>query len=126
MGENEQKYTIQRDLLCESSLFFSKAVKEEWKEGQERTIPMPDDDPAVFDLYAQWMYCGKILSRDSTLETGRGSGEPDLLVNAFVFGEKIQDVLFVDTILDALIMYTNTPDKEGSRWFPVGSTVRRA
>ena len=85
-----------------------------------------DDDPKVVELYAQWLYCGRILSHDPTLDSEQDSGEPDLLVGAFVFGENIQDAQFRDTVLDALIMYTSTPYKHGERWFPTGSTVRRA
>ena len=101
-------------------------MKEEWKESQERAVPLPDDDPKVVDLYTQWLYCRKVLSHDSTLISERNSGELDLLIDAFVFGEKIQDQLFRDTIIDALITYTNTPDKQGTSWFPTGDMVRRA
>lgn len=101
-------------------------MKEEWKEGREREVPLPDDDPRVVDLYTQWLYCGKVLSHDPTLKSEQHSGELDLLIDAFVFGEKIQDELFRDTIIDALIMYTNTPDKQGTSWFPTGGMVRRA
>ena len=87
---------------------------------------MPDDDPKVVNLYAQWLYCGKVHSRDLTLESEQTSGELDLLVDAFVFGEKIQDGLFRDTIIDALIMCTSTPDKQGTTWYPTGSSVCRA
>lgn len=101
-------------------------MKGEWKESHERTVPLPDDDPKVVDLYTQWLYCGKVLSHDPTLKSEQHSGELDLLVDAFVFGEKIQDALFRDTIINTLMMYTNTPDKQGTSWFPTGNTVRRA
>ena len=101
-------------------------MKEEWKEGQERAVPLPDDDPKIVDLYTQWLYCGKVLSHDSTLNTQQYSGELDLLIDAFVFGEKIQDGVFRDTIINALIRYINTPDKQGTSRFPTGDMVRRA
>ena len=101
-------------------------MKEEWKEGQEGTIPLPNDEPRVFDLYGQWLYRRTIPIIDSTIDSGKESTEQDLLVRAYAFGEKIQDTTFQNTILDALIMSTNTPDKQKRRWFPGRALVSRA
>jgi hypothetical protein len=71
------------------------------------------------------MYCGPILSRDPTTASGQNFSELDLLVNAFVFVEKVQDAPFMNPVLAEIIMHTNTKDKQGEKWFLTGSTVHR-
>jgi len=43
VGEEASSLVVHERLLCEHSAFFRLAVKEEWREGQERRIPLPDD-----------------------------------------------------------------------------------
>ena len=69
-------------------------MKKDWKESQERTIPLPDDEPEIFNLYVQWKYQGRVLSRDATVAPERDSDELRLLAKAYIFGEKIQDSTF--------------------------------
>lgn len=102
------------------------ALKKEWKEGQERTIPLPDDKADVVALYIQWVYGGKIFSRQPPSEAPSTGRELDLLVDCYIFGEKVQDDNFKDAVLDALLACIDTKDEEGSRWFPTGHSVQRA
>ncbi|TKA56516.1 hypothetical protein B0A55_13013 [Friedmanniomyces simplex] len=126
VGEDGHSFSVHEGLLCENSPFFTSAMKKEWAEGQKREIPLPDDKPEVFNLYAEWKYTGKLLSRLSPSDSGSNGGELTLLIDAYVFGEKVQDRDFQDATLDALIMSTNTQDQEGKKWFPSGAVVRRA
>jgi hypothetical protein len=59
------EYKVHETLPCEASEFFSSASKEEWKEGQEHQIPLPDDTPSVVDLYVQWVYTGRIIRHET-------------------------------------------------------------
>lgn len=132
MGKEEVEYRAHEALLSEGSEFFASASKEEWKEGQEHRIPPPDDSPSVVDLYVQWTYAGRIISRkvraeeDSGTVDGRNAHEFDLLVGGFVFGEKVQDGDFKDAVIDALIHTIATPDDEGIRWYPTKKWVTMA
>ena len=101
-------------------------MKEEWKEGQDRTIALPDDSADVVSLHVDWVYSNRILSRTSSPSNENDSGEIQLLVHAFVFGEKIQDGRFKDALIDAMIKSTLHRDKDGMRWFPGVSTVNIA
>ena len=38
------------------------------------------------------------------------SNELDLLIKAYIFREKVQDAHFRDTVLNAIVMYTATPN----------------
>lgn len=126
VGESEQKCIVHEQLLCARSPFFAAAFEKEWKEGQERTIPLPDDTPEVLDLYFQWIYSGKIFTREAPSKSDRGVGELHLLIESYTFGEKIQDRDYQDALLDSLLACTDTKDEKGERWFPTGELVRRA
>jgi hypothetical protein len=52
--------------------------------------------------------------------------EFNVLIRAFVFGEKVQDGDFKDAVIDALIHTVAALDKKGTRWYPMGRLVDRA
>jgi hypothetical protein len=135
---------VHETLLCEASGFFASASKKEWKEGQKDRIPLPDDNTSVVDLYVQWLYTGRIVIRERSVEEkrqekeekGEGEGEDqegcknghevDGLTGAFVFGEKVQDGDFKDAVIDALIHTVAAPDEKGVHWYPTAQSVDRA
>jgi hypothetical protein len=137
VGEEEVEYKVHEALLSERSEFFTSASKEEWKEGQEHRVPLPDDTPSVVDLYVQWIYSGRVLSgrtlggkipvkEEADGEECKNGSQFDLLIGGFVFGEKIQDGGFKDAVVDALIHTVRTPDEKGVCWYPTKSWVDQA
>ena len=52
--------------------------------------------------------------------------EINVLIGAFIFGEKVQDGDFRDAVIDALIHTAGSPDEKGTYWYPIGRTVDRA
>lgn len=88
-GEEASPPVVHERLICEHSHFFNCAVKDEWKEGEDRRIPLHDDRPEVVALYVQWVYRDKILSHGTPTIAERDGTELDQLIDAFVFGEKI-------------------------------------
>ena len=60
VGPEEKRFELPRSLLCESSLFFSKAFEGHFKEATDGTLKLPEDDPVAFTKLALWMYEKKI------------------------------------------------------------------
>jgi hypothetical protein len=58
VGDTEapKKFTVHEDIVKASSEFVRLALRGEWKEASTRQIPLPDDEPAVFSVYQQWLY----------------------------------------------------------------------
>lgn len=130
VGPDELEYHVHQDLLSARSPFFTAAAKKDWKEGRENHIPLLCDNFTAVGLYVQWIYGGRILSCPSTAECEGQDGQPyrelPLLIEAFVFGEKIQDGDFKDAVIDSIIASINIPGKDDKCWYPSGSTVDRA
>lgn len=141
---------MHKTLLREASGFFASAVKEEWSKGRKQRIPLPDDNALVVDLYLQWLYTRRIITRERLVgedkeakeekqceeekedgvekkeEEGMNGHEFEVLPGAFVFGEKVQDGDFKDAVVDALIHTVAAPDEKGVRWYPIAQSVDRA
>lgn len=77
-------------------------MRGEWKEAQERTIPLPEDDPGVFSVYQSWLYIGLIHTRPKNTPS-TPDGEYRTLVKAYILGEKFMDSNFKDSIADAIV-----------------------
>lgn len=102
----QHEFSIHQDNLTRNSEFFKTALKEEWSkkrtEGQLMVIEMPDDDPNIFSIYADWLYSGLIYS--TTENAGKGNDtEFKELTFAYILGEKILDIPFKNAVIDAVI-----------------------
>ncbi|CAK1360059.1 unnamed protein product [Cercospora beticola] len=104
-GDNGEEFMIHDFLLKENSKFFEAALDRQWKEGQEKKIALPDDDPEVFAVYAGWLFTGKIASKDEKPldEFTRADVEHEhpLQAKLYVLGEKLIDDKFCDCALKA-------------------------
>ncbi|KAK5200755.1 hypothetical protein LTR16_005018 [Cryomyces antarcticus] len=177
-----RSFSLHKELFLAKSDYFRSAFTRPWKEGREHVMELPEDTPDSFQLYCQWLHCGKIvtdksngsdeeaevdlehqeLSDDSDedededvmvglddrqlleyrsameieISAERGGHIPeeqedededeekaveyrDLseaiarrrpLVEAYIFGNKIQDVKFTDTVMDELLSRMRTSE----------------
>jgi hypothetical protein len=60
VGEEENIFMIQENVLCANSEFFARALKKEWAEGENRQVHLRDTDPDVFAVWAKWLYTGRL------------------------------------------------------------------
>ncbi|KAK5689687.1 hypothetical protein LTR97_012686 [Elasticomyces elasticus] len=60
VGEEKVPFTIHTKTVRAKSKFFDAACQREWIEGRERVVKLPEVDPETFELYATWVYQGKI------------------------------------------------------------------
>ena len=72
------------------------------------------------------MYRNKIYTRKPKEHLAKESDEYDTLIEAFIFGEKIEDGCFKDAVIDAIIACSITDDFTGKRCNPIGHRVDRA
>lgn len=81
------------------------ALKSGFQEAKERSITFPEDDPELFNIFANFVYTGYIRSRkpnDIILDRNFDC-EWDRLGTMWVLGEKLQAAEFKDAVVDALV-----------------------
>jgi len=92
--------------LAESSLYFEAAFDKLHEQGGESDIlELPDDDPALFQLYAQFVYNPSSIAH-LDLPTSTRSSLYDTyidLLQAYVFGEKVQNSDFQNEVMNRIL-----------------------
>lgn len=127
VGKEGEEFFMHESLLSKNSSVFALATKKEWKEGQEHRVALPNYTSQVVNLYLQWLYSGHILSREFPEENYNPNGaEFGLLIDAFIFGEKMRDGNFKDAIIDAMIHSFATRDMQGVRFYSTPSRLNHA
>jgi hypothetical protein len=95
-------FVVHEGSIAPGSEFVRLALRGDWKEVKERIIPLPEDDPEVFAVYQQWLYHGRICTSTTDFEPGT-MDEYELLVHAYILGDKFVDVGFKDCVTDAIL-----------------------
>ena len=99
-----KEFTVHEDIVKASSEFVRLALRGDWKEASTRRIPLPDDEPAVFSVYQHWLYNGLIhTARQGLTAPSESDDEYELLAKAYILGEKIMDVAFKNSVMDAIV-----------------------
>jgi hypothetical protein len=60
IGPDHTLYRIHKPLLLHHSGYFRKALRNCWKEGEERKVTIDDIEPEAFDIFVDWLYTCKI------------------------------------------------------------------
>ncbi|KAI9724579.1 MAG: hypothetical protein M1828_003602 [Chrysothrix sp. TS-e1954] len=107
-GEGAHHFSIHKLLLTTKSRYFHNALLGPFEEAKSDTVRLVDDNPSVFWVYYQWLYVRRILSPQVDSPDVH-SAQNKLLIAAYIFGDKIQDDDFCDTVIDALISLKTTP-----------------
>ncbi|CAK1360056.1 unnamed protein product [Cercospora beticola] len=106
-GDHVETFTIHEALLKERGGFFAAAMDKQWKEGQERKIGLPEDDPNTVGIYIEWLYTkrlGAYTDKDHKQWNSKDVEEQyDQLVHLYIFGEKIQDDEICNRCIDKIV-----------------------
>ncbi|GFF94256.1 hypothetical protein IFM47457_09823 [Aspergillus lentulus] len=121
----KEVFSVHEALVRASSSFFDKAMASDWKESQQRTIHLPDDESEIFALYVHWLYYGTlpVFCDEPGLP---GNSEYLNLVKTYVLGDKILDCKFQDAAIDAIVEKCLSKVQDGASWSPVGEVIRYA
>ncbi|KAF2667996.1 hypothetical protein BT63DRAFT_306553 [Microthyrium microscopicum] len=57
-------FTVPKDLLASDSEYFRGMFRHNFKEVNKGVVNMPDVHPATFQMYLEYLYSGKIFSKD--------------------------------------------------------------
>ena len=101
--DTPQDFAIHENLITSTSEFVALALGKDWKEAKDRMIPLPDDNPEVFELLQDWLYSRTITSKNTT-HSEKDASEYKLLVSAYILGDKFGIVDFKDAVIDCIIV----------------------
>lgn len=94
-AEHPKIWSLPKNLLVHISPFFAAALNGSFAEASSKTITLPEDDPAAFEMFVQWMYVGK---------TGRNSTEDIAIhVESWILGDKLGCPVFQDRAMLKLL-----------------------
>lgn len=133
-GDEFEEFTVDEIPLRHSSRFFEAAFSRDWKENEKKTLNLPDDRPVVFDIYLSHVY-----DYPSNMRQSRSRLNMMDALRAYVFGEKVMDQQFQDTIMENILTFADPKLKsrfENGKWLckvidilykglPVGHLGRR-
>ena len=116
-------WILNEELLCDKEPFFRAALQSTFKEGKEKTIHLPEDDPEAFAGFVGWIYTG-----DEPYPEGRSSEHNMAIFRLWVFADKVGSKLADEILLDISLcqypylytegiqfVYANTPESSPLR-----------
>lgn len=106
-SEAQESFHVHRNVLQQTSPFFQNRLKAEGdnRERFQEAIELPEDGPSAFRLYVTWLY-----SHSLSIEDDDKNVKARYLAEAYVLGERIMDDSYKDTIMKALISYSEKAD----------------
>ncbi|KAK5737584.1 hypothetical protein LTR17_006631 [Elasticomyces elasticus] len=102
----KEVFHIHDQLLCSGSLFFNIALRPEWREGIERAVKLPEEDPDVFCCYMQYLYTGYV---SCTTETSAGYHK---LVKLWVLADHLLAFTLQNLVTDCILAAAKEPHRK--------------
>lgn len=95
VGSDATPFLLYKEVICQDSLFFKAAFQSTFKEGEEQTLFLPDDDVRLFGVYQTWLNTNQL----------RYSFEHEQcwlhLAKLWIFADKICALKFRNKVVDA-------------------------
>ena len=100
VGAQQAEFFLHKELTCRYSGFFSKATGDAWNVNSSiMEVKMPDDQVHIFTVFEAWLYKHDLLL-DLKLESG--DVNIPLLVDLYIFADRIECLHFQNAIMDRL------------------------
>ncbi|KAL8712310.1 MAG: hypothetical protein Q9220_003461 [cf. Caloplaca sp. 1 TL-2023] len=100
VGSAQQKFDVHKALLRHESDYFRAALTDRWKEGQEGVVTLKNENPKVFHRFVLWIYFGKIIDDNETLEDISW----DLILKCYFQADRLGISKLGNCAIDTLIM----------------------
>ena len=68
VGLDKTVFTFDKDLICKTASFFKAAFDGSFKEGEQQSMEMPEDDPKIFKYFLCWVQTGYVLVEEDAEE----------------------------------------------------------
>jgi hypothetical protein len=100
---NQNTFSVHKDIICAKSKFFKTAFMNtngNWRETEEKLMPLPDVDPELFRTYVNWLYTGKICWSPTPTATAQDHSN---LIEAYILGDFLDDTEFRKLVMQFMV-----------------------
>lgn len=103
VGAEAETFFVHENLLCSNSMFFTKALKKDWQEGEARQVDLPEIDSNVFQVWVKWLYTGRLCYAPAERDDGSDwfLQDCDMWKDVYALGDFLQDSDLKDAAIDA-------------------------
>ncbi|KAF1842095.1 uncharacterized protein K460DRAFT_178797 [Cucurbitaria berberidis CBS 394.84] len=100
-----ESWFLPKALISQYSPFLRAACTRDFKERDQNLIELPEDDPAAFALFVEWMYYGEytVLASSSTLSESLHN-DTNMNAKCWVLGDKLLCTEFKNYAMGRLYM----------------------
>jgi hypothetical protein len=105
---NQKTFSVHKGLICAKSKFFKTAFMNEngnWRETEEKPMPLPDADPELIRTYVNWLYTGKICWGQSPTTDAHDQSNH---VVAYILWDFLDDTKFRTTVMQLMVAGIST------------------
>ncbi|KAH6010119.1 hypothetical protein HBI67_171860 [Parastagonospora nodorum] len=125
---NFEEFSVHEGLICPRSEFFCNSVKGPWKESEERTVNLSENEPDVFRVYLKYLYTGTLAVKNAACGGNDDSSivadEYATLSKLFVLAEKLMDEDGKTAILAAISARSQEPFSDKILYYPAIDSVQ--
>jgi hypothetical protein len=93
---------VNKDKLSVRSKFFKAAIAKKWKEGEEEVVRLPEVEPDIFQMYADWAYSNVVTPAYPLRAETRS------LVKLFLLGDFLDDIRLRIKTMELLVASVKT------------------
>ncbi|KAF1973571.1 hypothetical protein BU23DRAFT_132966 [Bimuria novae-zelandiae CBS 107.79] len=107
---SQRSFKIHEHVICDHTEYFHNHMKDAWTvmKDEQRVIELPNDNPDAFALWRTWIYTEKIAILPEQPFSAEGMEERSahyaVLAHAYVLGEMILDIPFMNAIADVYVL----------------------
>jgi hypothetical protein len=128
VAPDEHKFAVHGHQLSKNSEFFTSALKNEWVEGQTRTVRLPQEDEEQMTHYLDFIHGHGLSTKHfdtfAALDSSPGADNSYIsLFKLYVFGERMLDNNIQQAIIKEVVRLISLKNDEGSSWAPSGLAI---
>lgn len=107
---------VHNSIASKSSRYIQSALKNDWKEGQEKHVSLTEHEPDALEAYINWLYTEEVTLKDAEekcqhheTSSSQQTRESDCrfkhslkLVKMYILGDYLNDMQFCNAVIDVL------------------------
>ena len=98
VGPDSHAFHVYKELVCYDSPFFKAALEGNFKEGDEQTVSLPEDDVGTFKIYQTWLNTTQLRYNFDQVESWL------CFAKLWVFADKIGSNALKNETIDAICL----------------------